>query len=594
MRLAGAVGRVLLVILALTLAAPAIAAPSAVAAQDDASRFAELLAARDASASLAGPLFGELVQDDGFSVTTGAGLSVEDFSARATFVNPATGTETPWDFGFTFHRGGEAAQQILIDSTGLWHYSPFPEGTLESGFVPDFDAAPGGANAVDLIVDGDSALLGVNGEFLTNIELPPAIPSDVQIGGGYFTSTTVDGRAIPYRDFEVWALPGADIPEPTAAAEPTFAAEPAPTVSPDDVAAFATILASQSQVEPLAGPFNANLTEEEGRIALSWADVELAGFHARATFSVPVTTSDIPWNAGFMFRASPAGTMRVAVDSDGNWFFAVGAASPTAVGSVSGLVTDPGGANTLDLIVAHETAVLGVNGEFAAVIDLPNDTAAGDIAAGSAFFTDQTLPERVTPFSDFVVLPFDPDAVSVAEPLPAAADEFASLLAETAQVAPLAGPFAGRLVESSPGTAPLAPAGVALADFGAVATFVAPEDVSDGLWDAGIEFRSDADVTHRLILGFNGEVYAVLPGESPRIVGTATTIDATPGAANALQLFVEDGRALVGVNGEFVAALDLVHEPVAADVLAGAAFFDEDFERGRVTAYEDFQVWEIA
>lgn len=408
MRLAGAVGRVLLVILALTLAAPAIATLPAVAAQDDASRFAELLAARAASASLAGPLFGELVKGDGFSVTTGAGLSVEDFSARATFVNPATGTETPWDFGFTFHRSGEAAQQVLIDSPGLWHYSPFPEGTLESGFVPDFDAAPGGADAVDLIVDGDSALLGVNGEFLTSIELPPAIPSDVQIGSGYFTAATVDGRAIPYRDFEVWALPGADIPEPTAAAEPTFAAEPAPTISPDDVAAFATILASQSQVEPLAGP------------------------------------------------------------------------------------------------------------------------------------------------------------------------------------------FAGRLAKSSPGTAPLAPAGVALADFGAVATFVAPEDVSDGLWDAGIQFRSDADVTHRLILGFNGEVYAVLPGESPRIVGTATTIDATPGAANALPLFVEAGRALVGVNGEFVAAIDLVHEPVAADVLAGAAFFDEDFERGRVTAYEDFQIWEIA
>lgn len=594
MRLPGPVGRVLLVLLAMVLAAPATAVPTAAAAQDDASRFAEQLAARDASSILAGPFFGELVQDDGFSVTTGAGLAVEDFSASATFLNPLDETDTPWDFGFTFHRAGESAQQVLIDSTGLWHYSPFPEGTLESGFVPAFDAAPGGENTIDLIVDGDTALLGVNGEFLTTIALPPAATSDVQIGSGFFTSTTVDGRPIPYLEFAVWSLPGAELPEPTATPEPTFAAEPAPTVSPDDAAAFAMLLASQSQAVPLAGPFNANLTEEEGRIALSWANVDLADFHARATFAVPETASNVPWDIGFMVRASPAGTMRVAVDSGGNWYFAVGAASPSVFGPVSGLITTPGGTNTLDLIVAAETAVLGVNGEFAAVIDLPAASAAGDVAVGSAFFTDQTLPERVTQFGNFVVLPFNPDAVSAAESPPAAADAFASLLAETAQIAPLAGPFAGRLVESTPGSAALAPAGVALSDFGAAATFFTPVDVVDGLWGAGFQFRGDADVTHRIVLGFNGDVYAVLPGESPRIVGTAATFDATPGAANALHLFVEEGRALVGVNGEFVSAVDLAEAPIAADVLVGAAFFDEDFVQGRVTEYEDFEVWEIA
>jgi hypothetical protein len=595
MRFAGAARRALLVVVAFSLlAGPATVGSHDAAAQESSSRFAEALTARDPSSSLAGPFSGELVQSDGFSVTTGAGLSAEGFSARATFVNPDTEMTTPWDFGFTFHNTGEAAQQVLIDSTGLWYYSPFPEGTLESGFVPIFDASPGGENTIDLIVDGGTALLGVNAEFLTSIALPPAVASDVQIGSGYFTSTTVAGRAIPYRDFEVWALPGVSLPEPTPAFEATDSPAPALTVSPDDAAAFAMVLAAQSQAEPLAGPFNANLTEEDGRIALSWADVDLVDFHARATFSVPRTASDTAWDVGFMFRTSPAGTLRVAVATDGAWYFAVGAASPAAFGSLSGVLTDPGGANTLDLIVAEETAVLGVNGEFAALINLPADSAAGDVAAGSAFFTDQTLPERVTPFREFVVLPFDLDAISSAQPPAAASDEFASLLAETSRIAPLAGPFAGRLVESSPDAAPIASAGVALYDFAAVVTFVTPGEVASPPWDAGLQFQSAVGTPNRIVLSHTGEVYVVIPEEDPQRLGNAAMFDPEPGASNTLHVFVEGDRALIGVNGTYVASAEILIDFLETDVEVGAAFFAGDFEQGRVTAYEDFQIWEIA
>lgn len=573
------------VVLAVMLAvvASGMRLPSALA-QDPEAEFAAFLDARRQADSLAGPSSGELVLEEGFSVLAGAGVSVLEFSTTATVFNPRDESDASWDFGFTFHQTPDIARQVVVDSTGVWSYSPYPGETLDSGFVPEFDGQQGGSNVIDLVVAGDMALFGVNDVFVASIPLPSGAASDLQLGSGYFTNSNLPGRALGYTDFQVWALPDGSA---------TDAAGAAPTVSPEDAEAFAMILASQSRVQPLAGPFNANLTEEEGRIALSWANVDLADFHARATFAVPETASDIPWNVGFMFRASPAGTLRVAIDSGSNWYFAVGPAPPAAFGLAAGVVTDPGATNTLDLIVADDLAVLGVNGSFSAAIDLPADSSAADVAAGAAFFTDQTLPERVTGFSDFVVLPFDPDAVSVAEPTLSDADEFASLLAETAVATPLAGPFAGRVVESSPGTAPLAPAGVALSDFGAVATFVTPADVADGLWDAGFQFRGDADVTHRLILGFNGEVYAVLPGESPWIVGTASTFESTPGAANVVQLFVEEGRALVGVNGEFVAAIDLAAAPVAADVLVGAAIFAEDFVQGRVTTYEDFRIWEI-
>jgi hypothetical protein len=593
MRFAGVVSRIVLVAMVLMVAAaPATISPARIRAQDAASRFEELLAARQASSSLAGPFAGVLVQESDFSTVTGAGLTTEDFSATATFVNPTTDTDAPWDFGFTFHRLSDQAQQIIVDSNGFWYYTPFPEDTLDSGFIPVFDVAPGGVNTIDLIVEGDTALLGVNGEFVASIALPPPAASDVQIGSGYFPANTVAGRAIPYRDFEVWALTaaGADEPPPT----PALTAEPMPTVSPEDAAAFATLLAGQEQAVPLAGPFNANLLEEEGRISASWADVDVEDFHARGTFTVPASVSTVPWDIGFVFRNSPAGTIRVVVASTGAWYLAIGSAGPTASGPVANLVTEPGSANTLDLIVAEDTAVLGVNGELAAVIDIPGDSTAGYVAIAAAFFTDQTQVDRVTPFREFVVLPFDPNVVSTAEPTEPDAGRFASLLADTAVVTPLVGPLSGRLVELSAEAPSTAASGVALGNFAAVASFVTPTDVVDGLWDAGFEFLSDGDVAHRVILGFNGDIYAVVPGESPRYVATATTFEAAPGAVNTLQLFVEDGRALIGVNGEFVAAIDVAAEPLPADVLVGTAFFSEDFVPGRVTAYEDFKVWEIA
>ena len=95
-------------------------------------------------------------------------------------------------------------------------------------------------------------------------------------------------------------------------------------------------------------------------------------------------------------------------------------------------------------------------------------------------------------------------------------------------------------------------------------------------------------------MGFNGDMYAVLPGAAPRIGGTATMFDPTPEAAKTLHLFVADDRALVGVTGGFVAVVDLTTAPIASDVLVGVAFMDDDFAQCRVTAYKDFGIWEIA
>jgi len=580
------------------IAALGLSTPPAIA-QDDEIRYLAYLAAREDTASIAGPLSGEIIQDDQFSVTAGAGITTKDFSTTATFTNPANETGTPWDVGFTFHQTAGAAQQIAFDSDGFWYYTPVPEGTLQSGVVPAFAATPGGANTINLIVDGDSALFGINGELVTRIVLPPAVASDMLIGSGYFSTTSVTGRTIAYADFEVWPLPNVPETEATATPEPAVVAAETPAISAADTELFTAILATQAEVTPLAGPFNANLTEEEGRIGLSWANVDLRDFHARAVFGVPEPASDVPWSVGFMFRIGPQGSVRVAVDSLGNWFASAGSGGPAAAGQGTGIITEAGGANTIDLIVANERAVLGVNEELVATIDLATETGAADIAAGAGFYSDQTLPDRVTPFREFVVLPFDPDAVSATVDAgttvtaAVAAEAFAEYAAESAQVAPFAGPFAGRLVEATPGAVPLAAARVSLADFAAVATFINPNDVATKLWDAGFEFRADSAVTNRIVVGSTGEVFALIPGQSPQIAGTATAYDPAPGARNQFQLFVRGDIALFGVNGDYVAAIALPAAPFASDVQVGTGFFAEDFVPDRVTAYEGFSIWQM-
>jgi hypothetical protein len=604
--------------------------PASTSAQDDAARFAELVDARDETASAAGPLAGQLVQNDTSVATADAGIADANFSATATFENPTNPGDVPWDMGYLFHATGQTSQQLFIDSTGTWTYVQYPEGIQGSGPVSNLNTEPGAENTIDLIVDNDVALLGLNGDFVTSVELPPA-ETGVKVGTGFLTTTTEAGRVIPYRNFEVWLLPGEQMPVATEAPEATTppaetpasnifritvtpetgvtetaTPEPSPTpaeatetVNAADAAEFARLLESQTQATTVAGPFTANLKEESGRVAESWAGVDLADFHARADFSVPEAISDTPWDIGFTFGSSPSGPLHIAIDSLGNWYYSIGDQGPSDRGTAQGVVTSAGGSNTIDLLVSGQRALFGVNGTFAGAVDLPGDATSGDVAASVAAFSDQTLVDRITLFQNFVILAFTPSSPAVEETptgvfTPADLDEFTGYVSDTASVSPALGPFSGRLVESTNGVVPLAPTGTSLTDFGAVASFTNPDNVNTTLWDAGLQYRSNGDQTHRVIMRSNGEVYAVFPDGTTQLVGMATAYDSAPGAVNELQLFVSGNRALVGVNGILAAVVELPDNPVASDVLVGTSFFSEDFDQGRVTGYEGFSIWEIA
>jgi hypothetical protein len=247
---------------------------------------------------------------------------VKDFSATATFTNPTEPSATPWDVGFTFHEAPETDQTVYVSSDGSWFYVDHPEGEQQSGIVPSFDATPGAANTLDLIVEGDTALFGVNGELVMSLALPPAVAGDVQAATGLFADVKEPGWEIVCRDFQVWALPG------TARQE------------------SATV------------------------VDLAQANLSLMDFHASAVVTVPSEPTAVPWDTGLRFRY-PHGDFRVTVSSRGVWNFSVGVDAPSATGPVPNLVTTAGGTNALDLLVAGQHAWLGVNGALVATVVLP-------------------------------------------------------------------------------------------------------------------------------------------------------------------------------------------------------------------------------
>lgn len=557
---------------------------SAIAQQDDAALLANAIAARADLTPLAGPLIGNLVQQADFSTIEAAGVEADDFSASVVVINPDDGSDTPWDFGFEFHRDADASQRVIIDSSKTWYYTPYPEGEPSSGPAPMLDARPGARNTLDLVVEGQTALLGINGEFAASIPLPPGISSDIMVGTGFFTSTTVAGRTVSYDDFTIWP----------AASSSQAQAEGGAVAPNEDAAAFTYLLGVQANVTPLAGPYNANLVEVPGNIAASWANVRVTDFHAHAAFTMPEPAGETAANAGFLFLNSPSGTIRLAFDSAGSWYTSTGSGGPTQSGTVTGLDTAPGAINSLDLFVSQGRGVFGVNGAFTTIIELPTDITAGDVAVGSGFYSDQQVEGRVTGFSEFTVRPFDAAAVPEPEGTSSTAadqEEFLQYISGTQSVATGAGPFAGRLVETSAESVALAAAGIPLADFGAVVTVTTPDDLTTSSWDTGFQFRADGDQSHRIVLRSDGEIHSVQPDGTVTRLATAKGYDDRPGATNTLQLFVNGDRALFGVNGELAAVIPLPEPGIASDIQVGAGFFAEDFVQGRVTGYEGFSLW---
>jgi hypothetical protein len=550
-------------------------------AEEDATRFAAALAARDESSSLAGPFAGQLVQRAGQRVVRGAGIVAEDFSATVTFVNPTEQTETPWDVGLAFHQNPEqtAAREIVVSSDGGWLYSDPWSGTLGAGPETTFDATPGATNTLDLVVEGATALFGVNGELAATFDLSPAAASDIFVTTDYLSENIVDGRVITYTDFQLWDLAG------TGSAVGT----PSSGAAADDAARFAASLAARDRTSHLAGPFGGTFSQSMAGLAAAPAGIATEDFSATVTFVNPSEQSGAPWDYGFAFHQvlEPYGVQEVYVDSGGFWSYADFPNGVRQSGLVPTFDAAPGATNTLDLIVQGTTALFGVNGEFVATIDLMPPIAS-DVMAATDFASQNIVEGRQIIYSTFEVWEAPTPAALAASPPPAStlddATRFADALAARDAMREFgSGPFTDTLVQqqASP-TSRIAE--IDFEDLSATAAFTNPAESSGVPWDYGFAFHPIDNAVQ--VVSVDSAGFWHFNGTR---AGWVAAFNEAPGATNTLDLIIEGDTALFGVNGEFVASLDLP-DPTSFRIGVVTGLDPEVRIEGREIAFT-LQVW---
>jgi hypothetical protein len=163
------------------------------------------------TAMTSAPLFtsasGVLTQStSGFGYTP-AGVSVGDFYATATFVNP-TDMTTRSDVGIGFRDLNTNSEfRFVLRSDGAWALAVGTGSPLVQGTVTNYDATPGASVTLEIIARGATGLLAVNGVVVQQVDLSSNLNAgDVYIASGMYASDTVDGRQVPYSNFQVYQL----------------------------------------------------------------------------------------------------------------------------------------------------------------------------------------------------------------------------------------------------------------------------------------------------------------------------------------------------------------------------------------------------
>lgn len=174
---------------------------------------------------------------------------------------------------------------------------------------------------------------------------------------------------------------------------------------------FAEAVATEASSSPLSGPNALDLEQTPGVLTVYKAGLNVANFVAHATFVNPEAVDSIGWDYGFQFRTTGNNEdFRVFVTSDGMWNFSIGTATPSQSAVAPGFDSEPGVANTLDLVVDGTQALFGVNGQLAGTVMLPDAPAMGDIYASTGFLGNLVSEGRIVSLSDFAVFPVPSEA----------------------------------------------------------------------------------------------------------------------------------------------------------------------------------------
>jgi hypothetical protein len=184
-------------------------------------------------------------------------------------------------------------------------------------------------------------------------------------------------------------------------------------------------------------------------------------------------------------------------------------------------------------------------------------------------------------------------SISAQEDDPFADFDFQFLKGDALEQSSIAGPAAGGLAIER-GTTHTAPAGVAVRDFYAHATFTNPYAGREQLFDVGISFRrADTNEEFRLIIDSTGAWFFKEPSRDPIASGQIDNFAARAGASNEIELAASSDDGYFAVNGKYVDRLDLSARPVKGDVALGTGYFSEDQADAGATPFADFEIWSL-
>lgn len=183
-----------------------------------------------------GPAKGELKHDATSLSYSGANAAVQDFAVHVQFTNPYAASVAGWDIGLLFRLGLDPQLRLIIDSAGKWYLTPGAADPIQTGSIANLKTETGQSNEIDLVAIGGKGYFGVNGVFVSELDLSKSVGAgDVAVATSFFTGNFQDGASTPYADFLVWSFDEGGTPAAVGTGEATATrteTAPTPPVAP--------------------------------------------------------------------------------------------------------------------------------------------------------------------------------------------------------------------------------------------------------------------------------------------------------------------------------------------------------------------------
>jgi len=171
-------------------------------------RFEELRDQALAGTSLYGPTTGDLIEGVGVIQGIYPEIVTTNSYIRATFTNPDD-LSTPYDIGLGLrHVEGNNQLRLVISTNDEWFLGIGDQAAYQTGNAHGFQSEPGEQNTVEVVADGNTGYLAINGTVVAILDLSTSSTAgDVWVAAGLNVPDIVSGRTSVVSDFQIWALP---------------------------------------------------------------------------------------------------------------------------------------------------------------------------------------------------------------------------------------------------------------------------------------------------------------------------------------------------------------------------------------------------